>query len=81
MHCSFENPKVQEEMFKILKFWLDIGVDGFRVDAVPYLCMASLGEPIIQILTSLGYSRRGRNQLRESPTDSCVPQADARVAR
>jgi maltose alpha-D-glucosyltransferase/alpha-amylase len=34
---NFENPKVQEEMFAIMKFWLDIGVDGFRVDAVPYL--------------------------------------------
>jgi glycosidase len=35
---SFENPKVQQEMFDVMKFWLDIGVDGFRVDAVPYLC-------------------------------------------
>jgi maltose alpha-D-glucosyltransferase / alpha-amylase len=34
---NFENPKVREEMKKIVKFWLDRGVDGFRVDAVPYL--------------------------------------------
>jgi maltose alpha-D-glucosyltransferase/alpha-amylase len=34
---NFENPKVQEEVFNILKFWLRLGVDGFRVDAVPYL--------------------------------------------
>lgn len=34
---NFENPKVQQEMFDVMKFWLDIGVDGFRVDAVPYL--------------------------------------------
>jgi len=34
---NFENPVVQEEMINVLKFWLDIGVDGFRCDAVPYL--------------------------------------------
>jgi maltose alpha-D-glucosyltransferase/alpha-amylase len=34
---NFDNPAVQEEIWQIMKFWLDIGVDGFRVDAVPYL--------------------------------------------
>ncbi len=34
---NFENPKVQAEMQKIMHFWLDIGLDGFRCDAVPYL--------------------------------------------
>ncbi|MBN1666318.1 MAG: maltose alpha-D-glucosyltransferase [Anaerolineales bacterium] len=34
---NFDNPAVQEEMFKIARFWLDLGIDGFRVDAVPYL--------------------------------------------
>ena len=34
---NFENPKVQEEMFDIVRFWMDLGVDGFRLDAVPYL--------------------------------------------
>jgi maltose alpha-D-glucosyltransferase/alpha-amylase len=33
---NFENPRVQEEVFDIVDFWLDIGLDGFRVDAVPY---------------------------------------------
>lgn len=33
---NFDNPNVREEVFKIVDFWLDIGVDGFRVDAVPY---------------------------------------------
>ena len=28
---------VQEEMLNVLRFWLDQGIDGFRVDAVPYL--------------------------------------------
>ena len=34
---NFENPRVKEEIFKALRFWLDLGVDGFRLDAVPYL--------------------------------------------
>jgi len=34
---NYENPDVQEEMFRILRFWMDMGVDGFRADAVPYL--------------------------------------------
>ncbi|MFA0963996.1 maltose alpha-D-glucosyltransferase [Roseivirga sp. BDSF3-8] len=34
---NYDNPAVQEEVFKILDFWLDMGVDGFRLDAVPYL--------------------------------------------
>ncbi len=34
---NFDNPAVQQEMLDILDFWLALGVDGFRVDAVPYL--------------------------------------------
>ncbi|MCA0351699.1 MAG: maltose alpha-D-glucosyltransferase [Chloroflexi bacterium] len=34
---NYENPAVLEEMYNIMRFWLDRGVDGFRVDAVPYL--------------------------------------------
>jgi len=34
---SYDNPAVREEIWNVMKFWLDIGVDGFRVDAVPYL--------------------------------------------
>jgi len=34
---NYDHPAVREEMWKVLKFWRDIGVDGFRVDAVPYL--------------------------------------------
>jgi maltose alpha-D-glucosyltransferase/alpha-amylase len=34
---NFENPKVQEAIIDALRFWLDIGIDGFRLDAVPYL--------------------------------------------
>jgi maltose alpha-D-glucosyltransferase/alpha-amylase len=34
---NYDNPAVCEEMWKVMKFWRDMGVDGFRVDAVPYL--------------------------------------------
>ncbi|XP_063906047.1 maltase 2-like isoform X1 [Zophobas morio] len=34
---NFRNPKVVEAMNKVLLFWLDQGIDGFRVDAIPYI--------------------------------------------
>jgi maltose alpha-D-glucosyltransferase / alpha-amylase len=34
---NYDNPAVREEMWEVMRFWLDLGVDGFRVDAVPYL--------------------------------------------
>ncbi|MGK3203811.1 maltose alpha-D-glucosyltransferase [Amycolatopsis sp. MEPSY49] len=34
---NFENPDVQNAMIDTLRFWLDLGIDGFRLDAVPYL--------------------------------------------
>lgn len=34
---NYDNPAVQEEMLKIIHFWMEQGIDGFRVDAVPYL--------------------------------------------
>ena len=34
---NFDNPEVHEAMLEALRFWLDMGIDGFRLDAVPYL--------------------------------------------
>jgi maltose alpha-D-glucosyltransferase/alpha-amylase len=34
---NFDNPAVQDAMIEVLRFWLDLGIDGFRLDAVPYL--------------------------------------------
>jgi maltose alpha-D-glucosyltransferase/alpha-amylase len=34
---NYDNPRVHDEMLRAVKFWLDLGVDGFRLDAVPYL--------------------------------------------
>jgi maltose alpha-D-glucosyltransferase/alpha-amylase len=34
---NYQNPHVHKEVLRILDFWLDMGVDGLRLDAVPYL--------------------------------------------
>jgi maltose alpha-D-glucosyltransferase/alpha-amylase len=34
---NFDNPQVLEAVFRTMRFWLDMGVDGFRLDAIPYL--------------------------------------------
>ncbi len=35
---NFDNPRVVSAIVKVMKRWLDTGVDGFRLDAIPYLC-------------------------------------------
>lgn len=34
---NYDNPAIHQEMFSIMQFWLDLGIDGFRLDAIPYL--------------------------------------------
>jgi maltose alpha-D-glucosyltransferase/alpha-amylase len=34
---NYENQQVIEEVLKVMKFWLELGVDGMRLDAIPYL--------------------------------------------
>jgi maltose alpha-D-glucosyltransferase / alpha-amylase len=34
---NYDNPAVRDAMLDVLRFWLDLGLDGFRLDAVPYL--------------------------------------------
>ncbi len=34
---NFDNPQVRKHLTEVMDFWLDLGVDGFRLDAVPYL--------------------------------------------
>jgi maltose alpha-D-glucosyltransferase/alpha-amylase len=34
---NYDSPEVQDAMLDVLRFWLDLGLDGFRLDAVPYL--------------------------------------------
>jgi maltose alpha-D-glucosyltransferase/alpha-amylase len=35
---NFDNPRVINALVQVMKRWLDTGVDGFRLDAIPYLC-------------------------------------------
>ncbi len=34
---NYENEEVADEMLNVVRYWLDLGLDGFRLDAVPYL--------------------------------------------
>ncbi|MDQ2833160.1 MAG: maltose alpha-D-glucosyltransferase [Acidobacteriota bacterium] len=34
---NFDNPRVMDEVLKAMRFWLDMGVDALRLDAIPYL--------------------------------------------
>jgi maltose alpha-D-glucosyltransferase / alpha-amylase len=34
---NFDNPRVHEEVLRALDFWMEMGVDGLRLDAIPYL--------------------------------------------
>jgi maltose alpha-D-glucosyltransferase/alpha-amylase len=34
---NYDNPEVQAAILDVVRFWLDLGLDGFRLDAVPYL--------------------------------------------
>ena len=36
---NYENPDVQKAVLDVVDFWLEMGVDGMRLDAVPYLCV------------------------------------------
>jgi maltose alpha-D-glucosyltransferase/alpha-amylase len=35
---NFDNPQVRKAVYRVLDFWFGMGVDGLRLDAVPYLC-------------------------------------------
>ncbi|MHB1585305.1 MAG: maltose alpha-D-glucosyltransferase [Acidimicrobiales bacterium] len=59
---NYENPEVADTMLDLVRFWLDLGVDGFRLDAVPYLYQrdGTAGEHLPE---THAYVKRIRKQL------------------
>ena len=43
---NWENPKLREEIYNILRFWFDKGVDGFRMDVIPFISKDTAFPPI-----------------------------------
>lgn len=43
---NWENPKVREEIFSMMRFWFDKGVDGFRMDVIPFISKDTTFPPL-----------------------------------
>ncbi|MEN9861624.1 MAG: hypothetical protein RLZZ515_2106, partial [Cyanobacteriota bacterium] len=56
---NYDHPAVQEEILAVMRFWLDLGIDGFRVDAVPYLFERE-GTSCENLPETYGFCRRMR---------------------
>jgi maltose alpha-D-glucosyltransferase/alpha-amylase len=65
---NFDNPRVLEAIFGVMKFWLEIGVDGLRLDAVPYLIERD-GTNNENLEETHGVLRRIRAQLDQGYSD------------
>ncbi len=59
---NFANPAVQDAMIEVLRFWLDLGIDGFRLDAVPYLYEAE-GTNCENLPATHAYLKRVRKEI------------------
>ncbi len=68
---NYENPAVQEEIISALKFWLDLGIDGFRLDAVPYL-FAAEGTNCENLPATHEFLRRVRKEIDAQYPDTVV---------
>jgi maltose alpha-D-glucosyltransferase / alpha-amylase len=68
---NFENPRVQKEILKVLDFWFQIGVDGFRLDAVPYLFEAE-GTNCENLPETHQYLKQLRNYVDEKYKDKLL---------
>ena len=65
---NYDNPAVQQAMFDIVDYWLDMGVDGLRLDAVPYL-YAREGTSCENLPETFEYLRRLRAHIDERYPD------------
>jgi maltose alpha-D-glucosyltransferase/alpha-amylase len=73
---NFENPAVRQEVIDIIRFWLDMGVDGIRLDAIPYLFESEEGNGEGEPATH-GYLREIRAMLdREYPGRILIAEAN-----
>ena len=62
-----DNPAVREEIKGIMRFWLDMGVDGFREDVITFISKhAELpnGVPLLPVVNGMPYYKNGPNLLR-----------------
>jgi maltose alpha-D-glucosyltransferase/alpha-amylase len=65
---NYENPDVRETMLDVLRFWLDLGLDGFRLDAVPYLFERE-GTNCENLPPTHAYLKRIRREIEENYPD------------
>ena len=65
---NYENPEVRTAMLEVLRFWLDVGLDGFRLDAVPYL-FEEEGTNCENLPRTHEYLRRVRTEIDEHYPD------------
>ncbi len=65
---NFENPHVHSELLKVIDFWMEMGVDGLRLDAVPYLYEAE-GTNCENLPATHGFLRKLRAHIDEKFTD------------
>jgi maltose alpha-D-glucosyltransferase / alpha-amylase len=65
---NYDNPEVQEAMLDVLRFWLDLGLDGFRLDAVPYLFERE-GTNCENLDETHAYLKRVRREVEENYPD------------
>ncbi|TCL91714.1 trehalose synthase /maltokinase [Rhizobium sp. PP-WC-2G-219] len=72
---NFDNPHVLEELLSVMRFWLETGIDGFRLDAIPYLIeregtnnenLTETHDILKQIRAALDASHPGRMLLAEA---------------
>ena len=73
---NYDNPEVREEMLDVMRYWLDLGLDGFRLDAVPYLFEregTELREPARDPRVPASEVRRTRSTP-STPTACCWPR-------
>jgi maltose alpha-D-glucosyltransferase/alpha-amylase len=68
---NYDNPDVREAMLDALRFWLDLGLDGFRLDAVPYLYERD-GTNCENLPETHAFLRRVRSHIDDSHPDTVL---------